>query len=123
MKYDFEPMKEERYDVVTVSFRTRLVHGITATHVKLKEARQVKYDVRRCLSYEFFLAVVPTGSLVNGQKFEKAERRENKGLTTLQRRQADHVCVACESPQLETRLYCANCLQTEKARLSKYPRR
>lgn len=122
MTYDFKPMQEERYDVVTVSFETRIVHGIAACHVKLKEAQQVKYDLRRDLSYRYFLVLVPTGSLSKGQKFEKAGKR-NHGMTTYRRRQADLVCIRCESPQLETRLYCATCLQIENARLNRHKKR
>lgn len=117
-------MNPDRFDVVVIAFAGLKVHGVVACHVKSDEAKNWKTSLRENLSRQFFMAVVPTGALVKGQQFEIPKRvrksRVNHGMSTFQRRQADHVCVVCESPQLETRIYCASCLQKQNLRTRKY---
>jgi len=122
MDYDFQP-ENQRYDVAIIAFHGLCVHGVAACHVKMKEAQEQKYQLRENLSRQFFMVIVPSGTLQKGQQFEKTphvrKSKVNHGMTTYRRREADHVCVLCESPQLETRTYCLSCLQKSNARLNR----
>jgi len=107
-KYNWEPA--DHYDVLLIAHADKRVHGLVGFHLHKPQAGELRQKLRANVSQQFFLAVVPAGTQANNSLFVKAVKqrtsKRNHGTTTFSRRQADHVCIICESPNLVNRLYC-----------------